>query len=113
MNFINKLKKHSWLILIILFTFCSSLSGLTIYLLLTQGFNVLTIILLIISLLSIMLFITSYILMHKQKQNINVYLPHQNEPDSWQCSCGRYNTAMRSICLSCKKSRYDNDNRFN
>ncbi len=30
---------------------------------------------------------------------------HQGEPNSWQCSCGRYNTDYRSICLSCGKPR--------
>ncbi len=30
---------------------------------------------------------------------------HQDEPGSWQCSCGRYNGSYRSVCLTCGKKR--------
>ena len=30
---------------------------------------------------------------------------HQDEPGSWQCSCGRYNGSYRSVCLGCGKKR--------
>jgi len=30
---------------------------------------------------------------------------HQGEPGSWRCSCGRYNTYYRSVCLGCGKPK--------
>ncbi|MFA5235681.1 MAG: hypothetical protein WC399_02370 [Bacilli bacterium] len=30
---------------------------------------------------------------------------HQDEPGSWQCECGRYNTEYRSVCLGCGRKK--------
>ncbi len=30
---------------------------------------------------------------------------HQDEPGSWQCECGRYNTEYRSACIGCGREK--------
>jgi preprotein translocase subunit SecG len=56
-----------------------------------------------------LIFITAYLMMsvliRKNREAIKKApqprIGHQGEPGAWRCDCGRYNTAYRSVCLSC------------
>ena len=61
----------------------------------------------ILTILTIISFVGYFILnksINDDRRKIKQSAPrqgHQGEPGAWRCDCGRYNTAYRSVCLSC------------
>jgi hypothetical protein len=89
----------------------------SIYLWIDLGLSLWTLLLSVASLLMGGLLIIVHREIVKIRNNIrkmpSEHRGHQDEPGSWQCSCGRYNTSYRSVCLTCGKPKpgttlYDN-----